>query len=178
LAGFRYQQIGWVTVDLWRGFMMATTIPGGWLSDKAGERVCIALGHGSACLARCSFWLTDPRWQQWMYYLLVGVWLAWARVFLDPCVSVADQQGSAAEKCAAWRSVCSAPVWVFSPCPPRGSVDSCGSVLARRFRFTVSLRSFYVIGDSDLDQIQTSQRPKKVTEESADENLSVCYRLK
>ncbi|MBI2333648.1 MAG: MFS transporter [Chloroflexi bacterium] len=42
-GGLTYQQIGWVT-SMFGIFMMLSTIPGGWLSDKAGERVCIALG--------------------------------------------------------------------------------------------------------------------------------------
>ncbi|HNN14379.1 MAG TPA: MFS transporter, partial [Anaerolineales bacterium] len=42
-GGLTYQQIGWVT-SMFGICMMLSTIPGGWLSDKAGERVGIALG--------------------------------------------------------------------------------------------------------------------------------------
>lgn len=42
-GGLTYQQIGWVT-SMFGLFMMLSTIPGGWLADKAGERVGIALG--------------------------------------------------------------------------------------------------------------------------------------
>lgn len=43
IGGLSYQQIGWVT-SFFGICMMLSTIPGGWLSDKAGERVGIALG--------------------------------------------------------------------------------------------------------------------------------------
>ncbi len=43
IGGLNYQQIGWVT-SMFGVFMMLSTIPGGWLSDKAGERVGIAAG--------------------------------------------------------------------------------------------------------------------------------------
>ena len=42
-GGLTYQQIGWVT-SMFGICMMLSTIPGGWLSDKAGERVGIAAG--------------------------------------------------------------------------------------------------------------------------------------
>jgi MFS family permease len=52
-AGF-LQQIGWV-MSFFGLAMMLSTIPGGWLSDKAGERVGIATGM-VLCLHRFSYW--------------------------------------------------------------------------------------------------------------------------
>jgi MFS family permease len=43
IGGLDYQQIGWVT-SMFGICMMLSTIPGGWLSDKTGERFPIALG--------------------------------------------------------------------------------------------------------------------------------------
>lgn len=43
IGGLSIQQIGWVN-SLFGLCMMLTTIPGGWLSDKVGERVGIASG--------------------------------------------------------------------------------------------------------------------------------------
>jgi MFS family permease len=43
IGGLSIQQIGWAT-SLFGLSMMVTTMPGGWLSDKVGERVGIALG--------------------------------------------------------------------------------------------------------------------------------------
>jgi len=52
--------------------MMLVTIPGGWLSDKAGERVGIATGMlllGSSLLILISI----PQGVQWLYYIGWGV---------------------------------------------------------------------------------------------------------
>lgn len=43
IGGLNYQQIGWV-MSMFGIAMMLSTIPGGWLSDKTGERFPIALG--------------------------------------------------------------------------------------------------------------------------------------
>lgn len=43
IGGLNYQQIGWV-MSMFGISMMLSTIPGGWLSDKTGERFPIALG--------------------------------------------------------------------------------------------------------------------------------------
>jgi DHA1 family multidrug resistance protein-like MFS transporter len=60
------QQIGWVN-SLFGLCMMLITIPGGWLSDKAGERVGIALGM--MLLAGSLFLLINiPTGNQWLYY--------------------------------------------------------------------------------------------------------------
>ncbi|HEX6270066.1 MAG TPA: MFS transporter [Anaerolineales bacterium] len=61
------QQIGWVTA-VFGICMMVVTIPGGWLSDKAGERVGIATGMfllGGALLILINI----PQGNQWLYYL-------------------------------------------------------------------------------------------------------------
>jgi len=68
-GGLTYQQIGWVT-SVFGIFMMLSTIPGGWLSDKAGERVPIAMGM--ALLSSALFILINiPQGTQyqWMFFL-------------------------------------------------------------------------------------------------------------
>jgi MFS family permease len=70
-GGLSLQQIGWVT-SVFGICMMLITIPGGWLSDKAGERVGIAAGMflmGSALLILINI----PQGNQWLYYLGWGV---------------------------------------------------------------------------------------------------------
>ncbi|HXF84030.1 MAG TPA: MFS transporter [Anaerolineales bacterium] len=66
IGGLSIQQIGWAT-SMFGLFMMLTTIPGGWFSDKAGERVGIALGM--ILLAGSLFLLIHiPQGNQWLYY--------------------------------------------------------------------------------------------------------------
>lgn len=70
-GGLSLQQIGWVT-SVFGICMMAITIPGGWLADKAGERVGIATGMflmGSALLILVNI----PAGNQWLYYVGWGV---------------------------------------------------------------------------------------------------------
>jgi MFS family permease len=70
-GGLSLQQIGWVT-SVFGICMMLVTIPGGWLSDKAGERVGIATGMillGSSLLILISI----PQGVQWLYYVGWGV---------------------------------------------------------------------------------------------------------
>ena len=70
-GGLSLQQIGWVT-SAFGICMMLVTIPGGWLSDKAGERVGIATGMlllGSSLLILISI----PQGVQWLYYIGWGV---------------------------------------------------------------------------------------------------------
>jgi MFS family permease len=71
IGGLSLQQIGWV-MSFFGMAMMLTTIPGGWLSDKAGERVGIALGMvlmSSALLVLVNI----PAGSEWMYYLGWGL---------------------------------------------------------------------------------------------------------
>jgi len=71
IGGLSIQQIGWVT-SMFGVCMMLTTIPGGWLSDKAGERVGIAAGM--VLMASALFVLINiPTGVQWMYYLGWGL---------------------------------------------------------------------------------------------------------
>ena len=60
------QQIGWVN-SLFGLCMMLTTIPGGWLSDKVGERVGIA--SGMILMAGALFLLVNiPDGNTWLYF--------------------------------------------------------------------------------------------------------------
>ncbi|MFN8383745.1 MAG: MFS transporter [Anaerolineales bacterium] len=71
IGGLSLQQIGWV-MSFFGIAMMATTIPGGWLSDKAGERVGIALGM--VLMSSALFVLVNiPAGNQWMYFLGWGL---------------------------------------------------------------------------------------------------------
>jgi MFS family permease len=70
-GGLGLQQIGWV-MSFFGLAMMLTTIPGGWLSDKAGERVGIALGM--VLMSSALFVLVNiPAGNQWMYFLGWGM---------------------------------------------------------------------------------------------------------
>lgn len=71
VGGLSYQQIGWVT-SMFGLFMMLSTFPGGWLSDKVGERFCIALGM--VLLSASLFILIlIPDGAQWLYFVGWGV---------------------------------------------------------------------------------------------------------
>lgn len=71
IGGLSLQQIGWV-MSFFGLAMMLTTIPGGWLSDKAGERVGIALGM--VLISSALFVLVNiPSGIKWMYYLGWGL---------------------------------------------------------------------------------------------------------
>jgi len=71
IGGLSLQQIGWV-MSFFGIAMMLTTIPGGWLSDKAGERVGIALGM--FLMSAALFVLVNiPSGDKWMYYLGWGL---------------------------------------------------------------------------------------------------------
>jgi len=70
-GGLSLQQIGWVT-SVFGICMMLTTIPGGWLSDKVGERVGIASGMILMACALLVF-INIPRETQWLYYIGWGL---------------------------------------------------------------------------------------------------------
>jgi len=74
VGGLSYQQIGWVT-SVFGLFMMLSTIPGGWLSDKAGERVGIALGMILMSAALFLLVAIAPLGAsgQWLYYVGWGL---------------------------------------------------------------------------------------------------------
>ncbi len=69
IGGLNYQQIGWVT-SMFGIFMMLSTIPGGWLSDKTGERFPIALGM-ILLSAALVILIKIPQGvaYQWLYYV-------------------------------------------------------------------------------------------------------------
>lgn len=66
-GGLSLQQIGWVT-SVFGICMMLTTVPGGWLSDKVGERVGIAAGMILMSFALLIF-INIPGEAQWLYYV-------------------------------------------------------------------------------------------------------------
>jgi MFS family permease len=70
-GGLSLQQIGWVT-SVFGICMMLITIPGGWLSDKAGERVGIATGMGLMGGALLLL-INIPQGSQWLYYVGWGM---------------------------------------------------------------------------------------------------------
>jgi MFS family permease len=66
IGGLSIQQIGWATA-LFGLCMMLTTIPGGWLSDKAGERIGIIIGM--VLMGGSLFVLVNiPQGNQWLYF--------------------------------------------------------------------------------------------------------------
>ena len=66
IGGLSIQQISWATA-LFGLCMMLVTIPGGWLSDKVGERVGIALGM--VLMGGSLFILINiPQGNQWLYF--------------------------------------------------------------------------------------------------------------
>lgn len=71
VGGLSYQTIGWVT-SMFGICMMVSTIPGGWLSDKAGERVSIALGMILLSLSLVVL-ISIPAGNQWLYYVGWGM---------------------------------------------------------------------------------------------------------
>jgi MFS family permease len=67
IGGLTIQQIGWVN-SLFGLCMMLIMIPGGWLSDKVGERVGIATGM--ALMAGALFTLINiPQGNHWLYFV-------------------------------------------------------------------------------------------------------------
>ena len=73
VGGLSYQQIGWVT-SMFGVFMMLSTVPGGWLSDKVGERFCIALGMVLLSASLFILVLIPQNVQsQWLYFVGWGV---------------------------------------------------------------------------------------------------------
>lgn len=67
IGGLSVYQIGWVN-SLFGLCMMLTTIPGGWLSDKVGERVGIASGMVMLSGALVLF-VNIPVGITWLYFL-------------------------------------------------------------------------------------------------------------
>ena len=66
IGGLSIQQIGWATA-LFGLCMMLTTIPGGWLSDKVGERIGIIIGM--VLMGGALFLLINiPEGSQWLYF--------------------------------------------------------------------------------------------------------------
>jgi len=67
IGGLSIQQIGWA-MSLFGLCTMLVTIPGGWLADKAGERVGISLGM--ILMASALFTLINvPVGNRWLYFV-------------------------------------------------------------------------------------------------------------
>lgn len=67
VAGFTIQNIG-ILNGVFGLFMMAFMIPGGWLSDKKGERVGISIGFFLHFLSIGAIALVPPSTPPWVYY--------------------------------------------------------------------------------------------------------------
>jgi len=68
IGGLSIQQIGWLEA-VFGVFMMLITVPAGWLADRKGERVAIALGFITQFAAMMTFMRVDD---------FVGYAAAWA----------------------------------------------------------------------------------------------------
>lgn len=68
VAGFTIQNIG-ILNGVFGLFMMAFMIPGGWLSDKKGERMGISIGFFLHFLSIGAIAVVPPSTPAWMYYV-------------------------------------------------------------------------------------------------------------
>ena len=72
VGGLNYQQIGWVN-SVFGVAMMLLSIPAGWLADKKGERLGIALGFFMHFLALMVFIRSQTIWGFGLTFALFGV---------------------------------------------------------------------------------------------------------
>lgn len=72
IGGLSIQQIGWLE-SFFGIAMMATTIPAGWLADKKGERLCIALGFILQFFAITIFIRVSGFWAYAASWVLLGL---------------------------------------------------------------------------------------------------------
>ncbi len=72
IGGLSIQQIGWL--KLFFGIaMMAITVPAGWLADKKGERLCIALGFILQFFAITTFIRVSGFWAYAASWVMLGL---------------------------------------------------------------------------------------------------------
>ncbi len=72
IGGLSIQQIGWLE-SFFGIAMMAITIPAGWLADKKGERLCIALGFILQFFAITTFIRVSGFWAYAASWVLLGL---------------------------------------------------------------------------------------------------------
>jgi MFS family permease len=72
VGGMSIQQIGWLN-SIFGVFMMAITIPAGWLADKKGERLAIGVGFLLQFLALVLFVKVDGFWGYGTAWALLGL---------------------------------------------------------------------------------------------------------
>lgn len=72
VGGMSIQQIGWLN-SIFGVFMMAITIPAGWLADKKGERVAIAAGFLLQFVAMLFFVKLNGFWGYGAAWALLGL---------------------------------------------------------------------------------------------------------
>ncbi len=75
VGGISVQQIGWLQ-SIFGIFNMMTSIPAGWLADKKGERVAIALGFAVQFVGLYTFLKVDFFWGFAASWALFGVGVA------------------------------------------------------------------------------------------------------
>ncbi len=71
-GGLSIQQIGWLE-SIFGMAMMAVTIPAGWLADRKGERLGIAVGFALQFLALVVFLRASGFWGYGLVWMLLGV---------------------------------------------------------------------------------------------------------
>lgn len=169
VGGLSLQQIGWV-MSFFGMAMMATTIPGGWLSDKAGERVGIALGM--VLMSSALFVLVNiPAGNQWMYYLGWGLAGMGAGVSSPAYQSLISKAVPQKNRGMAF-GLFSTSLGIFSlPAPWIGA--QMWDRVSPTFPFTVTAVVLLLSVIPIWIKFKLPKDGVKVADESADENLSV-----
>jgi len=72
IGGLSIQQIGWLE-SFFGIAMMAVTVPAGWLADKKGERLCIALGFILQFFAITTFIRVSGFWGYAASWVMLGL---------------------------------------------------------------------------------------------------------
>jgi DHA1 family multidrug resistance protein-like MFS transporter len=168
VGGLSLQLIGWV-MSFFGIAMMATTFPGGWLSDKAGERVGIALGM--VLMSSSLFVLVNiPAGNQWMYYLGWGLAGMGAGVSAPAYQSLISKAVPQKNRGMAF-GLFSTSLGIFSlPAPWIGA--QMWDRVSPTFPFTVTAVVLLLSVIPIWIKFRVPKEALKVEEESADENLS------
>lgn len=72
IGGMSFQQIGWLG-SIFSVCMMAVTMPAGWLADKKGERVGIAIGFLTEFVAMFTFMQVKGFWGYALVWAIFGM---------------------------------------------------------------------------------------------------------